>query len=185
MTDNTTGRAKTASPIARIAWVSAGAICLFTVENLWIDPWVASRFHHKLPSLVPEELNGTWSSMLMALGIALVLAVLCQFLLIRDAGLTRPKKALTGILVLAAAILASKWFVTTGGMIVVEQMNSHRRNHTVLLHWHASNTNHVRYNIYRGLSPGVHPQKLNSVPIDGLTFKDTTAENKTKLRLTT
>jgi hypothetical protein len=180
MTESAIGRAKAGSPIARIAWVCVGAICLFTVENVWIDPWVAKRSHHRLPSFVPEELSGTWFLVLMALGITLALAVLCQVLLMRDAGLTGWKKAQTGITVLAAAMLAGKWFVTTGGMTVVEQMHPHRTDHTVTLHWQASTTKHVRYNIYRGPTPGFHPDKLNSAPIDGLTFIDTTAENGTR-----
>jgi hypothetical protein len=27
--------------ILKIAWGLAGAVCLFTVENIWIDPWAA------------------------------------------------------------------------------------------------------------------------------------------------
>jgi hypothetical protein len=180
MTESVIGRAKARSPIARVAWVSAGAICLFTVENVWIDPWVASGSHHRLPSFVPEALGGTWFLVLMALGITLTLAVLCQVLLMRDAGLTGWKKAQTGIAVLVAAMLAGEWFVATGGMVVVEQMHPHRRHHAVMLHWQASTTKNVHYNIYRGPTPGFHPDKLNSLPIDDLTFTDTTAENRTK-----
>jgi hypothetical protein len=180
MTDSSKTYAKVRSPIARIAWVLAGAVCLFAVENIWIDPWVARRSHHRLPSFVPEALGGTWFLMLLALGIALTLSVFCQVLLMRDAGLPGWKKALTGTAVLAAAILASEWFVATGGMMVVEQMHPHRRDHAVTLHWQASITRNVRYNIYRGPTPGFHPDKLNSAPIDGLTFTDTTVENRTR-----
>jgi hypothetical protein len=180
MTESATGRAKAGSLLARIVWVFAGAICLFTLENVWIDPWVARRSHHRLLSFVPEELSGTWFLVLMALGITLTLAALCQALLMKAPGFTGWKKAQTGIAVLAAAMLAGKWFVTTGGMTVVEQMHPHRRDHPVTLHWQASSTKHVRYNIYRGPSPGFHPDKLNSAPIDGLTFIDTTAENGTR-----
>ncbi len=141
---------------------------------------MARRFHHRLPSFVPEALGGTWSLVLLALGVVLTLAVFCQVLLMRDARLAGRKKALTGTAVLAAAILAGEWFVATGGMIVFEQMRSHRRDHAVTLHWRASTTKNVRYNIYRGPTPGFHPDKLNSVSIDGLTFIDTTAENRTR-----
>jgi hypothetical protein len=133
-----------------------------------------------LPSFVPEALGGTWFFVLLALAITLTLAVLCQVLLMRDAGLTGWKKALTGIAVLVAVILAGEWFVATGGMTIVEQIHPHRRDHTVTLHWQASTTKNVRYNIYRGTTPGFHPDKLNSAPIDGLTFTDTTAENRTR-----
>ena len=168
------------SLIARITWVLAGAICLFAVENIWIDPWVARRSHHRLPSFVPEPLGGTWSIVLLVLLVTLILSVFCQVLLMRDARLAGSKKALTGTAVLAAGILAIEWFVATGGMIVVEQMRLHRKDHTVTLRWQASTTKNVRYSIYRGPRPGFHPDKLNSNPIDGLTFLDTTAENRTK-----
>jgi fibronectin type 3 domain-containing protein len=70
--------------------------------------------------------------------------------------------------------------VRRGGMSVVEQIHPHQRDHTVMLYWQASTTKQLRYNIYRGPTPGFHPDKLNSVPIDGLSFTDTTAENGTK-----
>jgi hypothetical protein len=180
MTDGAIRNTKAGSLVARIAWVLAGTICLFAVENIWIDPWMARRSHHRLPSFVPEPLGGTWSLVLLALVVTLILSVFCQVLLMRDGRLAGWKKALTGTAVLAAAILAGEWFVATGGMIVVKPMRSHRRDHTVRLHWQASTTKNVRYNIYRGPRPGFHPDKLNSAPIDGLTFLDTTAENRTK-----
>jgi hypothetical protein len=180
MTDGRIRNSGATSLIARIAWVLAGAICLFAMENIWIDPWVARKSHHRLPSFVPEALGGTWFLVLLALGVTLTLCVFCQVLLMRDAGLVGWKKALTGTAVLAAAILASEWFVATGGMILVGQMRSPRRDHTVTLHWKPSTAKNVRYNIYRGPTPGFHPDKLNSAPIDGLTFIDRTAENRTK-----
>lgn len=175
LTTNATGK----SQIARIAWVLAGTICLFAVENIWIDPWVARR-SHRLPSFVPQTLGGAWFLVLLALGTILTLAVFCQVLLMRDAGVAVRKKALTGAAVLAAAILASEWFVATGGIVLFEPMWSHRRDHKVTLTWQASTTMNVRYNIYRGKTPGFHPDKLNSSPIDGLTFIDTKVESHTR-----
>lgn len=98
----------------------------------------------------------------------------------RDAEVAGWRKVLTGIVVLAAAILVAKWFAATGGATIVEQMHPHRRHHTVKLQWQASTTKNVRYNIYRGLAPGFHPEKLNAAAIDGLTFTDTTTENGTR-----
>jgi hypothetical protein len=180
MTDSAITNTKVRSPIARIAWVLVGTICLFTVENIWIDPWVARRSHHRLPSFVPEALSGAWFVVLLALGVTLTWALFCQVLLMKEAGLAGWKKALTGTAVLAAGVLASEWFVATGGMTVVEKMRSHRRDHTVTLRWEASTTKNVRYNIYRGPTPGFHPDKLNSAHIDGLAFTDTTVENRTR-----
>jgi hypothetical protein len=166
----------TRSRIARIAWGLAGAIGLFTVENLWIDPWVAHRSHHQAPSLVPEALSGWWFLLLMALGIAVTLMVVCQALVMKDIRMAGWRKALTGIFVLTATILAGEWFVATGGMTVLERSRPPQR-HSVVLRWQASTTKNARYNIYRGRFSGIHPDKLNGAPVDGLTFTDTTAEN--------
>jgi hypothetical protein len=180
MTDGTIRNSRGRSRTARTALVLAGIICLFAVENIWIDPWVASRSHHRLPSFVPEALGGTWVLTLLALSVTLILCVFCQVLLMRDAMLAGWKKALTGTAALAAAMLAGEWFVATGGMSVVGQMRPHRRDHTVELHWKASTSKNVRYNIYRGSTPGFHPDRLNPTPMDGLTFIDRTAENQTR-----
>jgi hypothetical protein len=168
------------SLVARIAGVLAGAICVFAVENIWIDRWVARRSHHRVPSFVPEALGGMWFAVFLALAITLTLAVFCLVVLLRDAEPAGWKKALTGTAVLAAVILTGEWFVATGGMTILDQTLLHRRDHPVALHWEASNSKNVRYNIYRGPRPGFHPYKLNSDPIEGLAFTDTTAENGTK-----
>ena len=180
MIDRAIKSVRKGNPIARIASVSAGSICVFAVENIWIDPWVAGRLHHRLPSFVPEALGGTWCLVLLAIGITLTFSVFCQVLVMKDAGLVGWKKALTGTAVLAAAILASEWFVATGGMAALDRVHPHRINHVVKLHWQASTSKNVRYNIYRGPTSGFHPDKLNSAPIGGLTFTDTTAENHKK-----
>jgi len=161
------------SSMAKIAMVLAGAVCLFTAENLWIEP---KRSHHRLPSFVPEGLGGTWFLVLMVLGIALILAALCQVLLMRTAGFAAWKKTVTGIAVLAAASLTCEWFVKTGGTRLAEQEGT-RHKHKVVLHWKASSTKNVRYNIYCGSAPGVHPDKLNVAPVDGLTFTDSKVQN--------
>jgi hypothetical protein len=164
--------------ILKIAWGLAGAICLFTVENIWIDPWAARESHHKLPSFVPEPLSGAWLLILMVLGITVIFLVVCQVLLMRDARIAVWKKVLTGILVVAAAILSGQWSVATGGRKVAKRAGAERasapQERTVVLRWQASTTPNVHYNIYRGPVSGVHPHKLNSTPMDGVTFTDKT-----------
>jgi hypothetical protein len=178
MVDNTRDMTNRHTAILKIAWGLSGAICLFTVENIWIDPWAARKSHHKLPSLVPEAGSGAWSLILMALVITVILLVLSQLLLMQDARLAVWKKVLTRILVLAAAILSGEWFIATSGIKVARRAESAPasapQKHTVVLRWQASTTPNVRYNIYRGRSSGVHPNKLNSTPTDRVTFTDTT-----------
>jgi len=171
--------ARAGDAIARIAWVLAGAICVFTIENIGIDPWVARRSHHKLPSFVPEALGGVWFLILMGLAITLILLVVCQVLLMRDAQIAGWKKALTGVLVVAAALLSGGWFVATGGINFAGRRSTEaagpQQKRSVVLRWQASKTPNVRYNVYRGPWVGIYPDKLNSAPIDGTTFTDTTA----------
>ncbi len=172
------GKAK--SLTARIAWVLAGLIGLWAVENIWIDRWVQRRPHGRVPSLVPESLGGMWFLVVLAFAMGLSLAVVCVVLLIKDRGVTGWKKVLTGAVVLVAMILAGEWFAVTGGTALLEQIRPHKKQHSVVLHWDASKSTSVRYNIYRGTNPGVHPTRLNDVPVDGLSFKDTTVENGTR-----
>src|SRR5260221_5310091 len=110
-----TDRSVAQSPIAKIAWTLSAAICALTIENVWIDPWIARRSHHRVPSLVAEALSGTWFLVLIAVAIGMILAVVCQILLVRDSRLSMRKKALTAIMVLAALGLLAEWVVGTRG----------------------------------------------------------------------
>jgi len=171
--------AEASSRIARIAWALSLAVCLLTAENIWIDPWVARKSHHKLPSFVPEALGGTWLLILMVLAITVILLAVCQVLLMRDSLIAVWKKALTGVLVVAAALLSGGWFVATGGISFAGRGSAERANppqkRSVALRWQASKSPLVRYNVYRGPWAGIYPDKLNSAPIDGTTFTDATA----------
>jgi len=171
---------KTKSLAARTAWVLAGLVGLWAVENIWIDCWVQVRSHRRVPSLVPEALGGMWSLVMFALALGLFLAVVCVALLIKERGVANWKKALTGGAVLVAAILAGEWFVVTGGTALLPQIRRQPKEHSVELRWDASRSGNVRYNIYRGSEPGVHATRLNAVPVEEVTFKDTAVEGGKK-----
>ncbi len=166
--------------LQRIAWLLPGAICVLAADNIWIDPWVALKSHHRLPSFVPEALGGVWLLMFTAMGIGVILAILCLTFVVRDPGIAKWKKAATGAAVLLAVFLAGQWFLATGGTSLIGQVKAPRRDHTVTLRWNASTTPNVRYTIYRGQQPGTHPDKLNSTPTDKLTYTDTTVDNGNK-----
>src|SRR5262245_52897359 len=162
--------------ILKISWLLSAAICAFTAYNLWIDPWLQRKSHHKLPSFVPDALGGAWFLLLLAFVITVILLIVCQVLLMRDATLPTRKKLVTGILVATAALLSTAWFVTTSGTTLSTRIKAGGapQKRAVVLKWQASTTPNVRYNIYRGPFWGVHPDKLNSTPIEGTTFTDTT-----------
>jgi hypothetical protein len=182
--DNSGNMAEAGSQIARIAWVVSAAVCLFAAENIWIDPWLARRSHHKLPSFVPEALSGVWFLTLMALAITVILLLVCEVLLMRDARIAVWKKTATGILAVTAAVLFGGWVVATGGIgaggsadaaSTQEKQKGEPQKRTVTLRWQASTTPRVRYNVYRGPARGIYPDKLNSTPIEGTTYSDPTA----------
>src|SRR5215470_5428166 len=155
-----------------MAWILCGAICIFTFENIWIDPRVARHFHHALPSFAPAPMGGTWLLVLMALGIGLILAVGCLILHLRSAPLLAWRTILTGLLVAAAIALSGKWVVATGGAEFVAWRQTFAPKRSVTLNWNASTTPGVQYNVFRGASAGVHNEKLNAAPITGLSFAD-------------
>jgi len=47
----------------------------------------------------------------------------------------------------------------------------------VVLRWQPSTTPDLRYNVYSGPFWGIHPDKLNSTPIEGTSFTDATVVN--------
>jgi len=172
-----TDRSVAQSPIARMAWTLSGAICLLAIENVWIDPWIARRSHHRVPSLVAEALSGTWFMVLMAVAIGAILAVVCQVMLMRDSRLSTRKKALTAIMVIAALGLSAKWVVATSGTQLFARQQTEGKKHTVTLTWYASTTKGVKYVVYRGTAHAIHPEKLTPQPIEALTFIDDKVES--------
>src|SRR5689334_10196132 len=102
------------SRITRIAWGLASAIFFFTVENIWIDPWLRSK-SHRIPSLVPEALSGVWFLAFAIGGIALTLLVACQVLLIRDPAIHVWTKMATGLAILVVTLLSVEWCRVTNG----------------------------------------------------------------------
>lgn len=159
------------SPIALIGWVLTTVICVFVVENVWVAPLIRDR--HRRLSFVPEALTGIWFLMLVVLVIALILAVICHLLLIKESGRRGWKKVLSGVASLVTILFCVEWVAATSGMTVDIWSVFDKDHHSVTLHWNASTTpNVVGYNIYRGTKKGKHEKKLNSAPVNALTFTD-------------
>jgi hypothetical protein len=89
---------------------------------------------------------------------------------------------LNGLVLFTVIFLGGKWLVATDARAFADQGQPQPRAkaHTVTLKWQASETKGVRYNVYRGFEAQSHPDKLNSVPIDGLTFVDAQVEQGKK-----
>jgi hypothetical protein len=159
-----------------IAWCLASILFLFTVENIWIDPWVRSK-SHKMLSLVPEALSGSWFLALMVGGIMLAFLVLCQILLIKDRSLSVWTKVGTGITVLVVLLLSAQWVRMTSGWSPTIRLQSRGATHTVALKWRPSSSQVAGYNVYRSMTPAGNYVQINSSLVQGVTFTDNTVES--------
>jgi hypothetical protein len=164
------------SMLMLIAWGLASLLFLFTVENIWIDPWLRHRFH-KIPSLVPEALSGSWFLALMVGGVALALLVMCQILLTRDRSVSVWMKVGTGIAVLSVLLLSAQWVRKTSGWPSLIRLRSRDTTHTVKLKWRASSSQVAGYNVYRSTTRAGNYVRINSAPLPGTTFTDNTVES--------
>jgi hypothetical protein len=164
------------SGLMLIAWGLSSLLFLFTVENIWIDPWLRHKFH-KIPSMVPEALSGSWFLAVMVGGIALALLVMCQILLTQDRSVSVWMKAGTGIAVLVVLLLSAQWVRMTSGWPSLIHLRSHGTTHTVKLNWRASNSQVAGYNVYRRTKPAGSYVRINSLPVPGTAFTDNAVES--------
>lgn len=160
-----------------VAWGLASSILfLFTVENIWIDPWLRNK-SHKMLSMVPEALSGSWFLALMVGGIMLAFLVMCQILLTKDRSLSVWTKVGTGITVLVVLLLSTLWVRMTSGLSSAIRLQSRGTTHTVVLKWQPSSSQVVGYNVYRSMTPAGNYVLINSSLVQGVTFTDNTAQS--------
>jgi hypothetical protein len=164
------------SRITLIAWGLASLLFLFTVENIWIDPWLRNK-SHKIPSMVPEALSGSWFLALMVGGIAFAFLVMCQILLTQDRSLSVWTKVGTGIAVLVVLLLSAQWIRMTSGLSSAIRPHSRGTTHTVALKWRPSSSQVAGYNVYRSMTPAGNYVRINSSLVQGVTFTDNTVES--------
>jgi hypothetical protein len=147
----------------------------FTVENIWIDSWLKNK-SHRILSLAPLALSGTWFLAFAIGGIALALLVFCEILLIRDRALSVRTKVATGIAVLVVMLLGVEWCRVTNGLPGVLRLETLRRKHTVTLTWKASTSKVAGYDVYRSETHGGNYERINSSPVPELTYTDSSVE---------
>ena len=164
------------SRITWIAWGLASVLFLFTVENIWIDPWLRNK-SHKIPSMVPAALSGSWFLALMVGGIVLAFLVMCQILLTQDRSLSVLTKVGTGIAVVVVVLLSAQWVRVTGGLPSGIRLQSPGRAHKVTLKWGPSSSQVAGYNVYRSMTPAGNYVRINSSPVQGTTFTDKAVES--------
>ena len=159
-----------------VAWCLASILFLFTVENIWIDPWLRNKSHKTL-SMVPEALSGSWFLALMVGGIMLAFLVMCQILLTKDRSLSVWTKVGTGITVLVVLLLSVLWVRVTSGLTSAIRLQPRGTTHAVALKWQPSSSRVAGYNVYRSMTPAGNYVQINSSLVQGVTFTDNTVES--------
>ena len=154
-----------------LTWLLTSILFAVTIENIWLDPWLKSRFPD-FQSLVPQPPSILWIGTFAAIGIVCVVLMVGQVLLMRRAGVPRNAKIVAGVSVILALLLSVTWFLVTSGISAAPRLLFYSPPHSVKLTWVASTTPGVTYNIYRRNESNGTYEQLNSTPITGLTFTD-------------
>ena len=164
------------SRIPWLVWLLAAGLFLFTSENIWLDPWLRHRAH-RIPSLVPAALSGIWFLVFAVGGIALILLLVCEILLIRDRYVHFSTKMRFGIVVLMALSLSVDWVRVTNGQPSIFRFQILPKQHVVTLTWNASTSPVIGYNVYRRSSPQGAYLRINPSVVSALTYTDNTVQS--------
>jgi hypothetical protein len=98
-----------------LTWLLTAALFAVTVENIWLDPWLRSRFPD-FPSLAPQPPSAFWIITFAAIGIVCVVLMVGQVLLMRREGVSRNTKIVAGLSVVVSLLLSVTWFLVTSGI---------------------------------------------------------------------
>src|SRR5689334_23793456 len=146
-----------------LTWLLTALLFAVTIENIWLDPWLRSRFP-EFPSLAPQPPGAPWIITFGAIGIVCVVLMVGQVLLMRRAGVSRNSKIIAGVSVMLALVLSITWFLVTSGITAAPRLLMHQPERTVTLKWVASTTPGVTYNVYRVTESTGKLEKLNKDP---------------------
>jgi hypothetical protein len=98
-----------------LTWLLTAVLFAVTVENIWLDPWLRSRFPD-FPSLAPQPPSAFWIITFAAIGIVCVVLMVGQVLLMRREGVSRNAKIIAGLSVVVSLLLSVTWFLVTSGI---------------------------------------------------------------------
>jgi hypothetical protein len=152
-------------------WFVSVALILFLVENIWIDPWLIVRSHHRL-TLVPEPLSGSWILVGGLIFMVAAFLAVAQVLVMREKGVSTGKKWGTAGATICSVLLCVYWVHITTRDPFGNSLLIRRERHSVVLTWSASSSVVDGYNVYRSLKPGGPYDRLNEERVGELAFVD-------------
>jgi hypothetical protein len=95
---------------------------IITVENIWLDPWLRSRYPD-FPSLAPQPPSILWIISFAGIGIVCVVLMVGQVLLMRRDGVSRNSRIFAGVSVIMALLLSVTWFLVTSGITAAPHLS--------------------------------------------------------------
>jgi hypothetical protein len=108
-----------------LTWLLTSILFAVTIENIWLDPWLKSRFPD-FPALAPQPPSALWIGTFAAIGIVCVVLMVGQVLLMRRAGVARNAKIVAGVSVILALLLSVTWFLVTSGITAAPRLLFYR-----------------------------------------------------------
>jgi hypothetical protein len=105
-----------------LTWVLTTVLFIITVENIWLDPWLRSRYPD-FPSLAPQPPSILWIISFAGIGIVCVVLMVGQVLLMRRDGVSRNSKIVAGVSVIIALLLSLTWFLVTSGITAAPHLS--------------------------------------------------------------
>lgn len=171
MSQDSTLHGSSRGKVIWIIWFVAAVLVLFTVENIWIDPWLRSKSHH-VPRLTPEALSGLWFLVLLGVSVFSILLIVAQVLVALDRGIPLRKRVGTGLATISAILLCVLWARVTSGNSSLPMSLQGGKGHSVTLTWNASKSPARGYNVYRSTKPGGPYERINPDLVQGLSYQD-------------
>ena len=164
--------------IEALTWTLSGALILFSIETVWLEPLVKSHVHRRLPSLIADTGSTIWTVEFGAIGISCGLLTVCLVFLLKTESLKSFRTFGTATTVVAAIVLSVIWFRVVG--------MGPTNPHSVTLQWQASTSVNIQgYNVYRKALPSGSEKKLNGYYlVRGLTFTDVEVDSGVRYRYT-
>ena len=163
----------------RVTWLLNFVLACIAIFSLWVLP----RFRPRVWKYLGLAEAGTtgWILLFIVGSIGCVVLLVGVLLSFQNRKVNQRSRIWTALSVLFTLSLWGYWFYATTTNSLAAAAAPAASGHSVKITWKASSSAVIGYNIYRSTSPNKFTEpKLNSEPITGTSYVDSTVEsNKT------